>query len=181
VIKPPIMWNSPAQVRSSAALFLDRDGVINVDYGYTHRAIDFRFVDGILDCIRHHRTLGYAIIVVTNQSGIARGYFSEDEFIELTDWMMRQMDSVGATVDAVYYCPHGPDDHCPCRKPKPGMIRQGLQDYSINPRTSYLIGDSIRDIEAATAANLAGSVHINPTTPLNAISFPKILSDDLPI
>jgi D-glycero-D-manno-heptose 1,7-bisphosphate phosphatase len=150
------------------ALFLDRDGVINEDRHYVHRIEDFHFIDGIFDICRAAIDAGLAIIVVTNQAGIGRGLFTEQQFHVLTDWMNARFADQGVTIDQVYYCPHHPiygTGHykldCLCRKPKPGMILRARDDHGISLRNSILIGDKEWDIVAAKAAGIGTTVLIS--------------------
>lgn len=133
------------------ALFLDRDGVINVDRGYVYKREDFEFIPGIFDVCRAAKLLGYLIIVVTNQSGIERGYYTEQEFIALNDWMLGVFKDSGVDIDRVYYCPHldSPD-----RKPRPGMIRRAAEEFDIDLSSSILIGDKNTDVQAGIAAGV---------------------------
>lgn len=148
---------------SNKAVFLDRDGVINVDHGYVHRKEDFEFVDGIFEVCRHFQEQGYLLIVVTNQSGIARGMYSEEQFQELSGWMLERFKENGVEIAKVYHCPHhpefGPEEtrNCDCRKPEPGMILQGIADFDLDPDLCFLIGDKASDREAAQRANLGGA------------------------
>lgn len=143
------------------ALFLDRDGVINQEVGYLHRAEDVTFVEGIFSLCRTAMRLGYRIIVVTNQSGIARGYYSVAQFDGLTDWMRTQFRAEHVELDAVYFCPYHPEhgvgdfrrEH-PDRKPAPGMLLRGAEEFGIDLAHSVLVGDRCSDIAAANAAGL---------------------------
>jgi D-glycero-D-manno-heptose 1,7-bisphosphate phosphatase len=149
----------PRQERSMRkALFLDRDGLINVDSGYVGRIEDFKFIDGIAAALRHAQLLGYRLIVVTNQSGIGRGYYSEADFTRLTHWMVEQLARQGVAIDAVYHCPHTDEDHCECRKPKPGMLLRAIDKFDLDCDNSWMIGDSERDIEAARAVGIRHTV-----------------------
>lgn len=103
-------------------IYLDRDGVINEDFGYVSKIENFKFVNGVFEACKEFLALGYEIIVVTNQSGIGRNYYSEDEFLELTKHMKNEFKKKDIDILNVYYCPHNPDDNCSCRKPKTGMI-----------------------------------------------------------
>lgn len=142
------------------AAFLDRDGVINVDHGYVHRIEDFQFQEGIFEACRHLAARGYLLIVVTNQSGIARGYYSGEEFAILTAWMTGVFADQGVKISAVYHCPHHPDfgppadRDCDCRKPKPGMIDRAVAAFGLDRSASLMIGDSLSDLQAARAARL---------------------------
>lgn len=138
------------------ALFLDRDGVINQDIGYAYRSEDIRFVEGIFELCLSAQQQNYAIIIVTNQSGIARNYYSESDFALLQQWFVEQFAQQGITITASYHCPHHPDitGACDCRKPKPGMLLAAIEKYQIDPNTSIMIGDKPSDMQAAKAANI---------------------------
>ena len=138
------------------ALFLDRDGVINVEVNYLHKIEDFVFIDGIFELCKYYIDLGFIIIVVTNQSGIARDYYTEEDFKMLTSWMINEFKKNNIEIKKVYHCPHHPDfsSTCSCRKPKPGMLLQAQKDFDIDMKNSIMIGDKERDIEAALNAGL---------------------------
>jgi len=143
-------------------VFLDRDGVINHDYGYTHRPEDFHFIDGVFDACRRFLALHYQIIVVTNQSGIGRGYYSEAQFHTLSDWMRAQFAQQQVPILDVFFCPHHPTKAmepynivCDCRKPSPGMILQAKQKHNIDLGSSVMVGDSLSDMDAAMNAGIA--------------------------
>jgi D-glycero-D-manno-heptose 1,7-bisphosphate phosphatase len=144
------------------ALFLDRDGVINVDRGYVHRIEDFAFVPGIFDLARFAaRELGWPVVVATNQAGIGRGLFDEATFQALTRWMCERFAAEGSPIARVYHCPYHPEhgigpyrqDH-PWRKPKPGMLLQAAADLALDLPRSALVGDKPSDIECAAAAGV---------------------------
>jgi D-glycero-D-manno-heptose 1,7-bisphosphate phosphatase len=143
------------------AAFLDRDGVINVDRGYVFRRDDFQFVPGPLAaCAQLHRQ-GFALVVVTNQSGIGRGLYGEDDFRRLTEWMCAEFAAAGAPLAGVYHCPHHPQAPlaeyrraCECRKPAPGLLLAAAGELSLDLGRSVLFGDKISDIEAAAAAGV---------------------------
>jgi len=141
---------------SRVALFLDRDGVINVEKNYLHKIEDFEFIEGIFELCKKYEALGYAIVIVTNQSGIAREYYSEEDFEVLSTWMQERFKSEGINVTAIYHCPHHPDisGTCSCRKPEPGMILDAAQKYDLDLKNSLLVGDSERDITAAHRAGI---------------------------
>lgn len=136
------------------ALFLDRDGVINYDPGYVYRIEDFEFMPGIFEALAGFMALGYEIFVVTNQSGIGRGYYSEDDFAKLSKYMIDEFKSYGVEIKKIYHCPHTPSDDCNCRKPRPGMILQALNEHNIDPQASLIIGDKPSDLEAARRAGV---------------------------
>ena len=133
------------------ALFLDRDGTINVDRAYVHAKDDFTFIDGVFEFCRTAQEKGYLIIVITNQSGIARGYYSEADYKELTDWMVGEFSKRGVAIADVFHCPElsGPD-----RKPEPGMFLKARDKYSIDMSASVNIGDKPRDVEAGARAGV---------------------------
>jgi D-glycero-D-manno-heptose 1,7-bisphosphate phosphatase len=148
--------------RPTRALFIDRDGVVNVDHGYVHRIDQFEFIPGIFDLVRFvGAELGWPVIIATNQSGIGRGYFDEETFQQLTRWMCDRFRDEGAPLTRVYHCPYHPQhgigayraDH-PWRKPRPGMFLQAASDYGISLPESVLIGDAITDIEAGADAGI---------------------------
>ena len=138
------------------AAFLDRDGVINIDTGYVGKIEDFEFKEGIIDLLRLLQKLGFTLFVVTNQSGIARGYYTEDDFYILTEWMKDEFKKKGIEIKDIRFCPHHPDitGECECRKPKPGMILDLAKKYDIDLKNSIMIGDGDRDIEAAKRAGI---------------------------
>src|SRR6201994_3569081 len=143
------------------ALFLDRDGVVNEEVGYLHRADEVRFVDGIFSLCRTAIKLGYKLIVVTNQAGIARGYYSEADFEALMDFIRKELRAEGIELDAVYYCPFHPEhgvgkykqEH-EDRKPGTGMLRRGAREFGVDLSESVLVGDRCSDVGAANAAGL---------------------------
>lgn len=144
-----------------SALFLDRDGVVNVDHGYVYRQGDFEFVHGIFDLCRAARHLGYLIFVVTNQAGIGRGFYSEEEFLRLSTWMCGVLESEGAAIDRVYFSPYHPEDgigpyklDSPMRKPGPGMILQAAKEFGVDLARSVSVGDKETDMEAGVAAGI---------------------------
>lgn len=152
--------------RRRPALFLDRDGVINVDRGYVGRIADVTFVDGIFELVRAARARGFVPVVVTNQSGIARGYFGLDQFAELSRWMLGRFAAAGAPLAAIYFCPWHPDGEgrfrgeSALRKPAPGMLLAAAADLGLDLGRSLLVGDAERDIEAAVAAGVATTLRL---------------------
>lgn len=146
------------------AIFLDRDGTINVDHGYVHQIDDFQFIDGVIEALITLKKQGYLLVLVTNQSGIARGYFSEDQFLQLTEWMDWSLADRGVDLDGIYYCPHHPEGQgefrqlCDCRKPQAGMFEQAMRDLNIDLSWSLMVGDKFEDMQAAQNAGVAGKV-----------------------
>ncbi len=144
------------------ALFLDRDGVVNIDTGYVHAPNACVFVDGIFELVRAANHADYAVVLVTNQAGIARGYFTLAQFEAFTDWMRGEFQKRGAHMDRVYHCPHHPEfglgelrQTCACRKPQPGMFFQARADLDLDMENSLMIGDKLSDLEAAAHAGVA--------------------------
>ena len=133
------------------ALFLDRDGVINVDRGYVGKREDFEFIPGIFDVCRIAKQLGYLIFVVTNQSGIGRGYYTEQDFLNLTDWMCGVFKEQGVDIDKVY---HSPSLDSQDRKPLPGMILRAAEEFDVDLSRSILVGDKETDVQAGIAAGV---------------------------
>ena len=126
------------------ALFLDRDGVVNVEKNYLYKIDDFELMDGIVEVCRHYEANGYVIIIVTNQSGISRGYYSENDFKNLSEWMIDHFKSLGVTISHIYHCPHHEsiDGGCACRKPEPGMFLEAQSDFDLDMKNSVMIGDN---------------------------------------
>jgi D-glycero-D-manno-heptose 1,7-bisphosphate phosphatase len=148
-------------VGNAKALFLDRDGIINVERDYVHRAEDFTFVDGIFDLCRAAGRHGFQLVVITNQSGIARGLYTDEDFATLTEWMIGKFASEGIAIAKVYHCPYHPEatleryrcDHAD-RKPSPGMILRARDELRLDLSASILIGDRLTDIEAGRRAGI---------------------------
>jgi D,D-heptose 1,7-bisphosphate phosphatase len=149
--------------RRKKALLLDRDGVLNVDEGYVCTADRFRWTSGAVAAIKAANDAGLLVLVITNQAGIARGYYSEDQFRGFTAWIDGQLRDRGAHVDGWYHCPHHPVDgigpfktECDCRKPRPGLVRQAVADWELAPDSCLMIGDKESDLEAAAACGIGG-------------------------
>ena len=169
-------------------LFLDRDGVINRDDGYTYRPEDFHFIDGVFEACRRFLDLGYHIVIVTNQSGIGRGYYSEAQFHRLNQWMLAQFAEQRVSILDVFFCPHHPTAAlasykrvCDCRKPAPGMFLQAAQKHDIDLVASVMVGDNLSDMEAASRAGitrrfLVGDKHSLSLLP-DGVEYVPILND----
>ncbi len=149
--------------KEQAAVFFDRDGVLNIDTGYVYRPEDFKWMTGAVATVKYFNDKGYLVFVVTNQSGVARGYYSEEDVNTLHHWMNDELAKQGAHVDAFYYCPHHTDakletyrQKCACRKPEPGLILQAMAEWPVDKEKSFLIGDRDSDIAAAAACRLRG-------------------------
>jgi D-glycero-D-manno-heptose 1,7-bisphosphate phosphatase len=147
------------------ALFLDRDGIINVDHGYVYKKEEFEFVKDIFAVCIDAQNKGFEIFVITNQSGIARGKYTVEQFQQLTRWMVEQFKSKGIVISDVYHCPHHPEkgvgDYkvvCKCRKPEPGMIMLAANEHKIDLDKSVFIGDKVSDIQAAERAGIKNRI-----------------------
>jgi len=136
------------------AVFLDRDGTINVDHGYVGSSDKLEFIPGVFEALRELRREGFLLVVVTNQSGISRGYYSETDYLKLNRTFLEKLMEEGVIVDRVYYCPHHPDDNCYFRKPNPGMVEKALNELNIDMGRSYVVGDKVSDIELGKKAGL---------------------------
>jgi D,D-heptose 1,7-bisphosphate phosphatase len=146
---------------SRKAAFIDRDGVLNEERAFVHRIEDFAFLPRAVEALRLLKAAGYLLVVVTNQSGIARGLYSEADYLALTEHMRERLAAAGVCLDAIEYCPHLPEAlveryraDCDCRKPKPGMLRRAIQALDIAPAASFLVGDRLADVEAGRTAGI---------------------------
>ncbi|MCE2400622.1 D-glycero-beta-D-manno-heptose 1,7-bisphosphate 7-phosphatase [Candidatus Poribacteria bacterium] len=136
-------------------IFLDRDGVINrnpPDWGYVCNWTDFTFLPNALEAIRDITQRGFRIFVATNQAGIGRGIFTEQQLTDIHRKMLNEIEDAGGLIENIYYCPHHPDAGCECRKPKPGMLLRAVHEYDVDMSNSFFVGDSITDIQAARNA-----------------------------
>lgn len=170
------------------AVFLDRDGVINQDTGYVSCVDDFHFIDGTIEALQILKKKGYCLVVVTNQSGIARGYFTEEQFMSLTEWMDWSLADRDVDLDGIYFCPHHPTagvgeyrQECNCRKPAPGMLLDAAKDLKIDLANSYMVGDKAGDPQAAKAAGVGHKVLVRTgkTVTEEAIALADEVQDSL--
>ncbi len=168
---------------SNKAVFLDRDGVVNVEKDYLYKVEDFEFIDGIFELCRHYIDFGYMIFIVTNQSGIARGYYSEDDFEHLSLWMTEQFAKNSIEIKKIYHCPHHPDisGECECRKPKSGMLLAAQKEFDVDLENSIMIGDKERDIQAGLNAGLKETYMFDESGSVKSSKAFKIVSklDDI--
>lgn len=155
--------------RRKPALFLDRDGVLNVDHGYVHSREQWEWCRDAREAVKYANDRGMLVVVVTNQSGIGRGYYGLEEFQALMAWVNRELLRHGAHFDAVYHCPHHPSEareeylrRCSCRKPEPGMLLRAMEEWNIDPLHSAMIGDSPKDVQAAKRAGLSRAALYDP-------------------
>nr|WP_154599816.1 MULTISPECIES: D-glycero-beta-D-manno-heptose 1,7-bisphosphate 7-phosphatase [Providencia] len=176
---------SKAVSKGIPAIFLDRDGTINIDHGYVHQIDDFEFIEGSIEAMIELKKMGYALVVVTNQSGIGRGIYTEDQFMTLTEWMDWSLADRGVDLDGIYFCPHHPDatveeykQECNCRKPKPGMLLDAQQFLNIDMTSSIMVGDKLADMQAGKAALVGTNVLVKSGEP---VTDDAIASADLVI
>ena len=139
-------------------IFLDRDGVINKEVNYLSNIEDFEFINGVFDACKHFQSLGYSIIIITNQSGIGRGYYNEDDFQILTKWMLSKFKENKIEILDIFYCPHSPNNQCQCRKPNTGMFFLARDKYMIDMKSSWSIGDKESDIEASLLSGISNTI-----------------------
>jgi len=158
-----VLSTRPSGLLTRAAVFLDRDGVLNRDLSYVHSPDRFEPVPGAAEAIAWLNAQGRKIVFVTNQGGIGRGYYSEEQFTAFTYWIEAWLDERGARIEATFYCPHHPTAGqgayllaCGCRKPEPGMIRAGIAEFDLDRSQCLLIGDQKTDVGAAEAAGIVG-------------------------
>jgi D-glycero-D-manno-heptose 1,7-bisphosphate phosphatase len=159
-----LMSKNKAGSVAKPALFLDRDGVINIDYGHVHVKENFNFKPGIFELVYAANEAGYLCVVVTNQAGIGRGLYSTEDFRTLSNWMCRQFENKGALIDAIYYSPFHPTEgkgkyllEEDTRKPGAGMFHEAVDDLDIDVSRSIMVGDKISDMKASVLANVARS------------------------
>ena len=173
---------------SRKAAFIDRDGVLNEERAFVHRIEDFVLLPGAVEALRLLQAAGYLLVLITNQSGIARGLYPEADYLALTEHMRERLAAAGVTLDAVEHCPHLPDApleryrvDCDCRKPKPGMLRRAIEALEIDPHASFLVGDRLSDVEAGRAAGIGRCYMVRTGYPLadEAVARADGVHDDL--
>ena len=147
--------------KKKSAVFIDRDGVLNVDYGYVHDKKNFKFIDGAINAIKRLNELGFLVIVVTNQAGIGRGFYTEKQFNQFMEWINGVLKEKGAHIDDWYYCPHHPTEGkgeyrklCDCRKPKSGLLELAINNWQLDKKRIIMVGDKDSDIEAGNNLNI---------------------------
>lgn len=146
-------------------VFLDRDGTINIDHGYVHEIDNFHFIEGAIEAMQELKKMGYALAIVTNQSGIGQGVYTEDQFMQLTEWMDWSLADRDVDLDGIYYCPHHPEASveeyrqvCDCRKPNPGMLLEAQKELKADMSSSIMVGDKLADMQAGRAAKVGTNV-----------------------
>lgn len=148
-------------MKKRKAIFLDRDGTINIEKGYLYKKEDFEFESNAIEGLKRLSELGYILIIVTNQSGIGRGYYTEKDLDILNNYMFKILLKEKVKIEKIYYCPHHPTKgigeykrECQCRKPNPGMILEGINEFNIDRENSYMIGDKISDVIAGISSGV---------------------------
>ena len=154
---------------SIKTIFLDRDGVINKEINYLHKIDDFEFIDGVFETCQYLISLDYQIIVITNQSGISRGYYTEKDFQIITEWMIAEFQKNDIIILDIFHCPHLPNSNCNCRKPKPGMLLDAKYKHNIDMQNSWLIGDKEIDIIAANSSGITNTILVKSGHKINEI------------
>ena len=139
-------------------IFLDRDGVINKEKNYLYKIEDFEFINGVFEACRYFTNLEYKIIIITNQSGISRHFYTENDYVNLTKWMINQFNDNDINILDIFHCPHEPKSNCNCRKPNPGMFLEAKTKYNIDMKSSWMIGDRENDITAANNAGIHNTI-----------------------
>ena len=142
------------------AVFLDRDGVLNYERDFLYKIEDFKFIDGAIDALLYLQSKKYILFIITNQSGIGRGYYSEQDFKTLTKWMLKELLKNKIKISKVCYCPHINEDNCNCRKPKTGMIDNIMTSWNIDIENSWLIGDKNSDIQCALNIGIQNTIQV---------------------
>jgi len=141
-------------------VFLDRDGVINIEKNYLYKIEDFEFIDGVFSSLDYLQDLGYKLVIITNQSGIGRGYYTLEQYEVLTTWIKKKFVENNIFISEIYCCPHAPNEECTCRKPQIGMIQQASKILDIDYKNSWLIGDKDSDIQTAVNANILNTIQV---------------------
>ena len=172
------------QPAGSPAAFLDRDGVINADHGYVFRWEDFELLPGVESALQQLQDLGYQLVIVTNQSGIGRGLYTERDLAELNDALKKHLGRSGIDISGIYHCPHHPSEAlgeylqvCDCRKPAPGMLLAAIGDLGIDPEQSIMVGDKPSDMEAALRAGVVRRFHVTKGPVESGVTAVESLSD----
>lgn len=154
------------------ALFLDRDGIINIDTHYVHKIEDFVFIEEIFEICKYFQTNEYQIFIITNQAGIARNYYTKEDFFKLTNYMLDEFAKQDIIIQKVYFCPHHPTEgigdykiSCNCRKPNPGMLLQAKDEFQIDLSSAILVGDKESDILAGMNVGVKQCIFINTKQP----------------
>ena len=148
-------------MRKLKSIFLDRDGVINFDKGYVHKKEEFEFIPEIFDLLKYFKDREFTLFIITNQSGIGRGYYSLEDFHKLNTWMLREFEKFDIHIERVEFCPHKPTDECVCRKPQTGMLDRIMKDYDVDLENSWMIGDKESDINFAKNGKIQKTIYVD--------------------
>ena len=151
-------------------IFLDRDGVINKELNYLYKIQDFEFIKGVFDACAFFQNLNYSIIIISNQSGIGRGLYSEKDYLKINQWMLNEFSLKSISILDTFYCPHGPDSKCHCRKPQPGMFFDAKHKYNLSLQDSWMIGDKETDISAANSAGISNTILVKSGHAVNELN-----------
>lgn len=143
-------------MEKNKVIFLDRDGVINYDYGYVHKKEELEFIPGVIESLKALDEAGYKLIIITNQSGIGRGYFTLDEYLSFNQYMVEKLEKEKIKITGIYYCPHTDKDKCGCRKPKVGLFKIAIKEHNVDLENSYAIGDNERDLAICSVTSIKG-------------------------
>jgi D-glycero-D-manno-heptose 1,7-bisphosphate phosphatase len=141
-------------------VFIDRDGVINIEKNYLYKIEDFEFIDGVFEALEYLQSLCYKLVIITNQSGIGRGYYTIEQYNILTKWINEQFIDRNIVISGIYNCPHAPNTYCNCRKPKIGMIEEASKILDIDYKNSWIIGDKDSDIQTGFNAKIRNTVQV---------------------
>lgn len=165
-------------------VFLDRDGTINIDKGYVYKIRDFEFLPGVVEGLRMLQNLRYQLVIVTNQSGIARGYYTEKDYVKLNDWMLDKLTNEGIIIKKTYFCPHLKEGvikeyaiECECRKPKPGLFYKAITELDIAPEGSFAIGDKMRDLCICKYTGIQGILLSSDSNETSDIMAPSLIGE----
>ena len=148
-------------MEKNKVVFLDRDGTINYDYGYVHEKNKLKFLPGVIEGLKKLQNNDYKLIIITNQSGIGRGYYTENEYHIFTKYMLEKLQENNIYIEDIYYCPHTEKDNCNCRKPKLKLFYDAIKDHNIDTNKSYVIGDKERDIAICNTTPITGILIYN--------------------
>jgi len=164
------------------AVFLDRDGTINIDKNYVYKIDDFEFIPGVIKALKLFQEKGYKLFIITNQSGIARGYYTEEDFHILNNWMLSQLEKNNINIESVYYCPHLDEakvlkykKNCTCRKPNLGLFYKAIEEFDIDLNQSIVIGDKERDIAISKISQCRGYIVDDKSINKSLLSIAKTL------
>jgi D-glycero-D-manno-heptose 1,7-bisphosphate phosphatase len=160
-------------------IFLDRDGVINIEKNYLYKVEDFEFCNNVIESCKEFNKLGYQIIIVTNQSGIGRKYYTDEDFQNLTKYMLNEFKKNSIDILDVFYCPHTPGDNCNCRKPKIGMFEQAIKKYTIDLENSIMIGDKNSDMVFAKNSGIKKKILVKTGHKIDNIENADYICEDL--